>query len=228
MLGVTAKMDGLQDALDGGLDQMAAAVTAGMGEGTGWLKEELREQVLDAGLGSRLAFTWRSEVYPKGRDSLDPAGFVWSKAPEIITYFSARITVSAGHGRFLAIPTEDVPKSRNGRPISVEECAERFGKRFVYIAPNDKGFHTPSIRRNGVAYMVLKDLVIRKASGKYRNASASELAKRQAGKRHNAISAVIMFILVPQVTSRKLLDLQATADKAGQKVADLIKKDWSD
>lgn len=228
MLGVSARMDGLQASLDSGLDEMAAAVTEGMTEGTGWLKDALREQVMDAGLGSRLAFTWRSEVYPKGRKSLDPAGFVWSKAPKIISYFSARTTVSAGHGRFLAIPTEDVPKGRNGRPISVEECQARFGKRFVFIDPGDRGFHTPSQIKPGVAFMVLKDLVIRKASGKYRNATAGELAKRAAGKRVRAISAVIMFILVPQVTSRKLLDLEGTADKAGQKVVDLIEKNWSE
>lgn len=46
------------------------AVTAGVREATDGLKTELRGQITGAGLGSRLANTWRGEVYPKGQPSI--------------------------------------------------------------------------------------------------------------------------------------------------------------
>ena len=57
------------------------AVSKGVGEATEGLKTELRTQITNAGLGPRLARTWRSETYPKGQDSITAAGLVWSKAP---------------------------------------------------------------------------------------------------------------------------------------------------
>jgi hypothetical protein len=60
------------------------AVTAGIREATDGLKTELRRQISSAGLGTRLANTWRGEVYPKGQPSIGAAGYVWSKAPGIV------------------------------------------------------------------------------------------------------------------------------------------------
>ena len=60
------------------------AVTAGVRAATTGLKTELRAQVTSAGLGQRLANTWRSRIYPEGQQSLGAAGFVWSKAPNLI------------------------------------------------------------------------------------------------------------------------------------------------
>ena len=57
------------------------AVTAGVGEAAEGLKTELRTQITNAGLGPRLARTWRSETFPKGQNSIRAAGLVWSKAP---------------------------------------------------------------------------------------------------------------------------------------------------
>jgi hypothetical protein len=50
------------------------------------LKAELRgaERAVTAGLGQRLANTWRSRTYPEGQQSVAAAGFVWSKAPNLI------------------------------------------------------------------------------------------------------------------------------------------------
>jgi hypothetical protein len=63
------------------------AVSKGVGEATEGLKSELRTQVTNAGLGPRLARTWRSETYPRGQASISSAGLVWSKAPGIIRVY---------------------------------------------------------------------------------------------------------------------------------------------
>ena len=43
------------------------------------VKNALRRDVRRAGMGRKLAFTWRGEVYPNGkRLSWSPAGFIYS------------------------------------------------------------------------------------------------------------------------------------------------------
>ena len=82
----------LMAALSGDLDQMLAdevriaeqAVTQSIREATDGLKTELRNQITGAGLGQRLANTWRGEVYPKGQMSIKAAGLVYSRAPEVV------------------------------------------------------------------------------------------------------------------------------------------------
>ena len=71
----------LNDLLKAELAAAERAVTAGVRAATDGLKTELRRQIIGAGLGNRLANTWRGEVYPKGQPSIGAAGFVWSKAP---------------------------------------------------------------------------------------------------------------------------------------------------
>ena len=78
----------LQAALSGELDQILAdevriaeqAVTLSIREATDGLKTELRSQITGAGLGQRLANTWRGEVYPKGPVWRQP----WSVAMDSI------------------------------------------------------------------------------------------------------------------------------------------------
>lgn len=50
------------------------AMTTGIREAKDGLKAELRGQITGAGLGTRLANTWRGEVYPKGQPSIGAAG----------------------------------------------------------------------------------------------------------------------------------------------------------
>ena len=50
------------------------AVTAAMRQAADGLKADLRRQVTEAGMGHRLANTWRAELYPKGRKSIKAAG----------------------------------------------------------------------------------------------------------------------------------------------------------
>ncbi|OEJ63865.1 hypothetical protein BEN30_17070 [Magnetovibrio blakemorei] len=52
-------------------------------EATNGLKLDLRQQIQGAGLGRRLANTWRSEVYPKGKKSIRaPVEALWKQEGE--------------------------------------------------------------------------------------------------------------------------------------------------
>src|SRR5579875_3462666 len=84
---------------------IARSVTAAMRQVTEGLKSDLRSDVVDAGLGQRLANTWRGKTYPEAGASLEAASFVWSKAPNIIDAFDRGVTIRSNRGFWLAIPT---------------------------------------------------------------------------------------------------------------------------
>lgn len=213
-----ADLDGL---VKGTEADIARFVTGAIVEGAEALKADWRDQIEAAKLGTRLARSIRSRIYPAGQTSVDAAGLVWTKAPRILDSYARGATIVArSGGRFLAIPTQDVPRKRQGNALSPAEVEARFGRPLQFISPSDRGFSTPSIRRNGVAFLVLKGLRIRKATGRWRNASASEI------KRRKEMSAVVMFILVPKVRVSKRLDLNALAIAAEARHPGLLSKNW--
>ena len=75
------------------------AVTAGVQEVTNGVKTDLRAQVVSAGLGQRLANAWRANFYPKGK-SINAAGFLFSKAPDIIYAFNYGALIKSDKGFF--------------------------------------------------------------------------------------------------------------------------------
>ena len=105
----------LNDLLKAELAAAERAVTAGVRAATDGLKTELRRQIIGAGLGNRLANTWRGEVYPKGQPSIGAAGFVWSKAPGIVRLHAEGAVIRSKQGLFLAIPTPAVGKYGDAR-----------------------------------------------------------------------------------------------------------------
>jgi hypothetical protein len=112
------------------------AVTAGVSEITTQIKNELRAQVVNAGLGNKLAKTWQGTAYPKGKKSISAAGVVTSKASKIIRSFNDGVLIKSVRGRFLAIPTENAPRRGVGNkrisPATFPEA--RYGKlRFIRV-----------------------------------------------------------------------------------------------
>jgi Family of unknown function (DUF6441) len=120
------------------VDQRAAAekaVTEGIREITTQIKNDLRAQVVSAGLGNRLAKTWQAKVYPRVQKSISAAGVVKSKASSIIRAFNDGALIKSSKGLFLAIPTDSAPKRGTGnKRISPSTFPESRGKlRFIYV-----------------------------------------------------------------------------------------------
>jgi hypothetical protein len=155
--------------------------------------------VLSAGLGGRLARTWRGRAYPnKGYDA---ASLVWSKAPQIVRAFDEGIVVRGRDGLWLAIPTENAPKKGvGGKRINPSNFPEhRFGPlRFVY-------------RRNGPSLLVVDDLraSYRRDTGALRGFRRAGAAARRSGR---GATTVVMFILVRQVRIPRRLDVARAAE----------------
>ena len=207
----------LQAALQGDLRQLLAAelkdaergVTAGVRRATEGLKAELRGQVTGAGLGERLARTWRSEVYPRAGASLAAAGLVWSKAPKLVSAFATGAIIRSRHGLFLAIPTEAAGRVGDGRKrITPGGWERRTGLRLHFV-----------YRRGGPSLLVADNV---RLTGRGR---AARNEGRRGGVSYTRLTGrttVPIFVLVPQVTLKKRLDVEAAARKwIGRLAADL-------
>lgn len=190
--------------------QIEKAVTGGIKEAGDGLKGSLRRQVIAAGLGSRLARTWRNRVYPnKGHDA---ATLVWSKAPEIIRTFDEGAVIRSKSGLWLAIPTPAAPKRGvGGKRINPGNFPEhRFGPlRFVY-------------RRGRPSLLVVDGVRVNKSGRVGRRAKGGAFTK--TGRMKQGITTVVMFIMVPQVRLKKRLDVMREAKRWERLVPELINK----
>ena len=99
-----------------GMERAVATGTRDAGRG---LKTELRRQVASAGLGQRLANSWRDRHYPN--QQLDAASLVYTKAPQIILAFDDGAVIRSECGRLLAIPTGNASEERNRRQADPPE-----------------------------------------------------------------------------------------------------------
>jgi hypothetical protein len=135
MTRLTAALEGdLKRIVELEMRAAARAVTVGVREAAEGLKTELRRQISSAGLGTRLANTWRGEVYPKGQPSIGAAGFVWSKAPGIVRLYAEGAIIRSQRGLYLAIPTPAAGKYGDARKKITPGDWERIhGMRLQFV-----------------------------------------------------------------------------------------------
>ena len=121
----------------------ARAVTKGVSLAANGLKTAMRTQVKSAGLGSRLANTWRGDIYPKAKNSISAAGVVYTKAQKIMEGFEYQTVVRGKDGLWLAIPTAAISKRIRYKRMTpaLYERSKGVRLRFVY-------------RKNGASLLV--------------------------------------------------------------------------
>lgn len=177
--------------VDGAIGNVAKAATGAMRATTPDAKQELRDQIVGAGLGSRLANTWRGDAYPKRGASLDPAGYIWSNAPDIVDSFARGAQIVPVNGsRYLAIPTDAVPRAPGaGRATSTKKMTP---------AQVEAAFNQDLFFKRGRDGRLLAFINAGRTAG-------GRASKRKAGSR--TAKPVLMFVLVPTVRAPKLLDL---------------------
>jgi hypothetical protein len=201
----------LQADIQAELRDIERAVAAGTKAAGSGLKTELRRQVASAGLGQRLANSWRDKHYPN--QQLDAASLVYTKAPQIIRAFDEGAVIRSKRGRFLAIPTENAPrKGTDGKRISPRTFPEhRFGPlRFV---PRPSG---PSL--------LVVDGVRASFSRKSGELRGFRRATERARARGDGLTTVAMFLLVPQVKLSKRLDVARAAERWSGQLPALIEQ----
>lgn len=187
------------------------AVTAAMRQAADGLKADLRRQVTEAGMGQRLANTWRAELYPKGRKSIKAAGFVFTRAPTIIRAFDQGAVIKSKHGFWLAIPTPAAGTGARGKRVTPGLWEQMHGARLRFI-----------FRRGAPSLLVAENMRARTGKrGGFAKGSASAL---RSGR---GLATVVMFILVPQVSLKKRLDVDGAAERWASALPELIVRNWS-
>lgn len=200
-----ARLD-LRQALADEAYAIEESITLATADATMGLKEDLREQVVSAGLGTRLSKTWRAKAYPERGHSLAPAGFVWSKSPRIVIAFNNGGSIGPRRAKFLAIPTKNVPaargRGRQQRNMSPEEVEAHFNQDLTMLPG-----------KNGAILGFVRVVAARsRRRPGYRQATKRRLTQGRAEK------MVHMFTFVRRVKMPKLLDLQAAADRWAGKI----------
>jgi hypothetical protein len=205
-------------ALSGELDKIMAdelkgaerAVTTGVRQATEGLKTDLRTQITAAGMGQRLANTWRGEVYPKGQLSISAAGLVFSRAPNIVSAHDRGVTIRSKDGFWLAIPLPAAGRGRRGKQLTPGEWERMRGQRLRFV-----------YRRGKPSLLVAEQQHARQGKrGGFGRASDSAL---RSGR---GLASVPMFLLVPQVTLNKKLDVAQAGQHWVNRLPSLVTQVW--
>jgi hypothetical protein len=180
------------------------AVSTAIREAGTQLKTAWRGQITDAGLGTRLARSIRSEQYPKGKPSLNAAALVWSKAPVILGAHNTGPLIRSENGFWLAIPTPAAGKSARSGRISPGEWERRTGLRLRFI-----------YRRQGPSLLV--------AEGRLNTKGRAVASRSKTGR---GLLTAPIFLLVPQVRLEKRLNLAKDAEKLWPAIPKMIAANW--
>ena len=202
---LSASITDLAELMRGEITAGEKAVTAAVREAGNGLRDSWRGQITRAGLGQRVARTIRAETYPKGRDSLNAAAMVWSRAPVILEAHNTGPLIRSADGFWLAIPTPAAGKSLRGGRITPGEWERRTGLRLRFI-----------YRRNGPSLLIAEARLSKKGR-----------AVRSRSKTGRGLTSVPIFLLVPQVRLSKRLDLERPAEAALAALPAAIARRWS-
>lgn len=204
---IQASVTGIDQIAKNAEGEAATLITGAMRGATGTLKGSAREQIIAAGLGQRLANTWRDDVYPNEGSSLNPAGWVYSKAPDIISAFASGNSIRPSDGQdYLWVPTKNVPRAVGGgrasanKRMTPEQVLAAF-RAPEFIIKNGK-------RGNKLAFIVEK-------RGLTARGARKKIRRGRLGHGDDS-ELVLMFTLTRSVHPGKRLDL----DAAGQEGAE--------
>ena len=97
----------LQESIDAQLDALHGAYWRAMNRVVEAGKGRLRADIIEGGFHNAraLANTWRGNTYPRDKNSLEVAGWLYTRARTLIEVFETSTTIKvAGNAQFLAIP----------------------------------------------------------------------------------------------------------------------------
>jgi hypothetical protein len=198
----------LADAYKAEVDAGERACTAAMRTVVDRGKSMIRGQITAAGLGQRVANAYRANVYPRDQ-SLNAAGFLYTKARKIMESAVEAKTLHSIKGRALAIPTSAVPKSIQGKHPTPALVEQALGIRLREVWPRGKKF----------GFLVADNARVTRG-GKGRAASRTAIAKGN-------VATVVMFILSTQVRTKKRVSIESVEEQMTNDLPDEIIREWN-
>jgi len=213
MMRLTFKAEELKGLLKPAYDDTEKAVAEAMDDVQAGLKDELRQQVMGAGLGARLAKTWRGKRFPETRPSINSAAYVWSRAPYIVDAFERGVPIVARNRRYLAIPTRDA---------GVRHTTVKNRRLTPAIWETETGVKLRFIARAGYALLVTDASYARQPARWRRRKSFKAISAPLTGGR----KFLVIFLLVPLVNPRKRFDVEGAGNRWADRVSGLIATHW--
>jgi hypothetical protein len=186
------------------------AVTRSMRSAATAVKQDWRDQITRAGLGTRLPRTIRSRAYPETGESIDAAALIWSNAPEIVGAFDRGVTIRSKDGFWLAVPLPGAgSRLQGGRKLTPARWEQRTGKKLTYIY------------RRGKAPLLVD-------TGQARERGYNDpLTFKASRRRYRQNVWTPIFVLLPQVRLRKRLDLSSGVTGVLNRLPQMIVDDWA-
>ena len=202
---LSATITDLAKLMQGEIAAGEKAVSAAIRDAGTGLKASWRAQITSAGLGTRLARSIRSEIYPTAQNSLNAAALVWSNAPVIVGAHDTGPLIRARGGLWLAIPTEAAGRGRGGKRPTPREWEARTGMTLRFVP-----------RRNGPSLLI--------AEARLNTKGRAVVSRSKTGR---GLASVPIFLMVRQVRLRKRLDLARDAGRAIDDVPGRIVANWA-
>jgi hypothetical protein len=137
---------------------------------------------------------------------------LWNRMSSGIRAFDQGAVIKSKHGFWLAIPTPAAGTGARGKRMTPGLWEQMHGGRLRFI-----------YRRGAPSLLVAENMRARTGKrGGFAKGSASAL---RTGR---GMTSVVMFILVPQVSLRKRLDVNAAAERWASALPELIVRNWRD
>jgi len=169
------------------------------------LVDPLRSMTRSAFNSTKLPTTWRAKLYPEAsRETLTPAFFAYSKAPQIVQAFEEGAEIVAHRGKFLAIPAPDAGVRRSSvqnKALTPAIWEQETGAKLRFVP-----------LKNGNALLV--------SDGRFRRYKTSTRSRKSFKPTRTRLPGerwIVIFFLVKQVRLRKRLDIAGIAERAGAK-----------
>lgn len=205
--------DDLSAVLKRAYDDGELAVSEAMNEVQAGLRDELRGQVVSAGMGRRLAKTWRGKRFPESGASINSVAYVWSRAPDIVDAFERGVPIVARNRRFLAVPTRDA---------GVSHTTVNNKRLTPAIWETETGVKLRFVPRGSHALLVTDAYYARQPARWRRRKSFKPIRSPLTGGR----KALVIFVLVPMVNPGKRLDVEGTGNRWADRVGSIIASHW--
>jgi hypothetical protein len=207
------KRDDPLEVLKRAYDDGEVAVSEAMTEVQVGLKDELRSQVVGAGMDQRLAKTWRGTRYPEGRPSINSVAYVWSRAPDIVDAFERGVPIVARNRRFLAVPTKNA---------GVSHTTVKNKRRTPTIWETETGVKLRFVPRGDHALLVTDASYVRQPARWRRRKSFKPIRTPLSRGRRS----LVIFVLLPMVNPRKRLDVEGAGNRWADRVGGIIAAHW--
>jgi hypothetical protein len=205
--------DNIRTLLKRAYDDGEVAVSEAMNEVQASLKDDLRGQVVGAGMGQRLAKTWRGTRYPEGRPSINSVAYVWSRAPDIVDAFERGAPIVARNRRFLAVPTKNA---------GVSHTTVRNKRLTPAIWEAETGATLRFVPRGSHALLVTDASYVRQPARWRRRKSFKPIRTPLSSGRRIAV----IFVLLRMVNPRKRLDVEGAGNRWADRVGGIIAAHW--